>query len=223
MQIKIDQLIRSKRKTIAIMIQRDGKLLVRAPLRVSIVHIQHFINEKTDWILAQQEKANAHLVPAHEYKDGEIFLFLGKKIPLELADPQKIPLILGSSFRLKRSEKEQARQVFTRWYQEQARRVIASRVEYFADQYNLSYSRIRLSSARTRWGSCSSKGTLSFTWRLVMAPQEVIDYVVIHELVHLEIKNHSAAFWAKVQEYVPDYKKKRAWLKTNGHLLELGK
>ena len=222
MQIKIDQLIRSKRKSIAIIVQVDGKLVVRAPLRISETRIRQFIHTKTDWILAQQKKAASLQVPVREFKDGEIFLFLGRKIPLKRIDQQNVPLKLEKCFLLSSSDQEHAAKVFTRWYQKQARQVITSRVQIFAVKHGLSYTRIRLSSARTRWGSCSSQGTLSFTWRLVMAPPEVIDYVVIHELVHLEIKDHSNAFWAKVQEYLPDYKKKRLWLKANGHQLVLG-
>jgi predicted metal-dependent hydrolase len=222
MKIKIDQLIRSKRKSIALIVQRDGKLIVRAPVRLSEARITQFINTKSDWILTRQKKAASQQTPLREYMDGETFLFLGRKIPLKLVDHQDVPLKMDANFLLKRSQHKQAAQLFTRWYQKQARQVFTNRVEFFAQKNGFSYARIRLSSARTRWGSCSSKGTLSFTWRLVMAPPEVIDYVVLHELVHLQIKDHSAAFWARVQEYMPDFKKKRAWLKTNGYLLEIG-
>jgi len=78
---------------------------------------------------------------------------------------------------------------------------------------------IRISSARTRWGSCSSRGTLSFTYRLVMAPPDVVDYVVLHELVHTQIHNHSKTFWNKVAKLMPDYKPRLAWLKKNGKYL----
>jgi predicted metal-dependent hydrolase len=83
------------------------------------------------------------------------------------------------------------------------------------------WKQIRISSARTRWGSCSTTGNLSFTWRLVLAPLEVIDYVVIHELVHTTIKNHSPAFWHRVAEIMPGYKQQVTWLKRNGRFLSL--
>ena len=130
--------------------------------------------------------------------------------------------MLDSCFRLGRSDQPRAREIFIKWYKQQARQIITDRVDFFAQKHAFNYAKIRLSSARTRWGSCSSRGTLSFTWRLVMAPMEIIDYVVIHELVHLEIQNHSSSFWKKVQEYLPDFKKKRAWLKEYGCLLNLG-
>jgi predicted metal-dependent hydrolase len=111
--------------------------------------------------------------------------------------------------------------LFTTWYKQQARWVIRERVEWFAARYKFIYSQVRISSARTRWGSCSSRGSLSFTWRLVMAPLEVVDYVVAHELAHLRIRNHSPAFWKEVEAILPDYKARQKWLKTNGRLLTL--
>jgi len=222
MQIKIDQIIHSRRKSIAIIIRGDGKLVVRAPLRLSKARIQEFIFTKKDWILDQQAKAASRQAPVHAFTRGETFLFLGKTIPLEITDNSSRSLTLDSCFQLRRSDQPQAREVFIKWYKQQARQVFTRRVEFFAQKHSLTYAKIRLSSAHTRWGSCSSKGTLSFTWRLVMAPMEIIDYVIIHELVHLEIQNHSSTFWKKVQEYLPDYKNRRAWLKEHGSLLNLG-
>lgn len=222
MSIKIDQIIHSRRRSIAIIIQGDGKLVVRAPLRISKTIIQDFILSKTDWIQTQQAKVASRQAPLHAFTTGETFLYLGKSIPLKLVNHSSQPLSLNSSFLLKTSDQLRAKEIFEKWYKKQARQVFISRVQFFAQKHPFSYSKIRLSSARTRWGSCSSKGTLSFTWRLVMAPLDIIDYVVIHELVHLEIQNHSPVFWKKVQEVMPDYKKRRAWLKEYGNLLNLG-
>jgi predicted metal-dependent hydrolase len=128
---------------------------------------------------------------------------------------------LEKQFLLARTSHSKARQVFTRWYKEQAMQVITSRVHFFIERLGVSCPIIRITSARTRWGSCSFKGTLSFTWRLVMAPLDIIDYVVLHELVHLKHKNHSKAFWLNVQAYMPDFNERRNWLKENGYLLSL--
>jgi predicted metal-dependent hydrolase len=94
-------------------------------------------------------------------------------------------------------------------------------VAHFAGLHGFEPGKLRISSARTRWGSCSRQGTLSFTWRLVMAPEEVIDYVVVHELCHLRHLNHSKAFWGLVEGILPDYKVRRAWLKRHGERLQL--
>lgn len=221
MEIKLDQIVHSRRKSIAIIIQSDGRLLIRAPMRLSNARIREFVLSKADWILTQQAKAAERKPPVHTFTGGDIFLYLGRKFPLEIVDDSREMLTLDDCFRLRRSDQHQARLVFQNWYKKHARQVITDRVNFFATKHAFSFSRIRLSSARTRWGSCNSRGTLSFTWRLVMAPIEIIDYVVIHELVHLEIQNHSASFWKKVHEYMPDYKKRRSWLKENGFSLNL--
>ena len=107
------------------------------------------------------------------------------------------------------------------WYRKQARQVITVRVKYYADLLGLEVNKIRISNARKRWGSCSAKNNLSFTWRLILAPLEIIDYVVVHELMHIFEKNHSRRFWVRVEEYYPQYRKKRKWLKQNSHLLRV--
>jgi hypothetical protein len=110
---------------------------------------------------------------------------------------------------------------FEKWYKSQALAILTERTRFFAQKFGLRFGKIRISSARTRWGSCSTAGTLSFTWRLVMAPLEVVDYVVIHELAHLKVKNHSAVFWAEVAKMMPDYKRHVTWLKKNGQSLTI--
>ena len=100
-----------------------------------------------------------------------------------------------------------------------AQEVFSQRVAYYSSKANSPYKRIRISQARSRWGSCGAKGNLNFSWRLIMAPLEVIDYVVAHEVAHLKIKNHSKHFWLWVEQLFPDYRQQRKWLKTNGHLL----
>jgi len=106
-------------------------------------------------------------------------------------------------------------------YRAAAKRYIYERVEYYLPFTGGHYSSIRIGDPKTRWGSCSSEGTLSFSWRLMLAPPRVLDYVVIHELCHLTYMNHSAEFWAKVESIDPDYKEHRAWLKANGDSLIL--
>jgi len=102
---------------------------------------------------------------------------------------------------------------------EQAAQVLPDRVRFFAEKMGLSHGRITIRSQRTRWGSCSAKGNLSFNCLLMLAPAEVQDYVVIHELCHRKEMNHSAAFWAEVEKFCPDYRVHRKWLKDNGGTL----
>ena len=98
----------------------------------------------------------------------------------------------------------------------QAAQILPSKVQHFAAEIGVSYGRITIRSQRTRWGSCSAKGNLNFNCLLMLCPEEVQDYVVVHELCHRKEMNHSAAFWAEVEKYCPDYKLHRKWLKENG-------
>jgi predicted metal-dependent hydrolase len=222
MSVHIDKLIRTRRKSIALIVQRDGSVIVRAPLRTSEKLIRDFVESKAEWVIEKQEQAKKYAdVPLKLYENGETFLFLGQAYPLEIVSGQKILLSFSDKFNLAKNAASKAELVFTQWYKTQAKRIMTERVKYYAGLYGFKYQKIRISSARTRWGSCSSKGTLSFTWRLVMAPLIVIDYVVIHELVHLKVKNHSRKFWLAVSEIMPDYKKHVEWLKKNGKFLNL--
>ena len=222
MQIQIDKFTRTKRRTIALIIERDGSLTVRAPLRASRAAIESFIRQKTDWILRTREKLKAiQPAPERKYVDGEEFLYLGSAFDLKLVRSQRPALQFDAGFTLSLAAQKKGGQYFIRWYKERAFEVISARVGEYARRYGFTPKQVRITSARTRWGSCSSSGTLSFTWRLVMAPLEVIDYVVLHELVHLRIRNHSLKFWQAVGAFDPGYGARRKWLKENGEKLDL--
>jgi predicted metal-dependent hydrolase len=221
MSISINKLVRTRRKTVALVVERDGSLTVRAPMRLAEVRIRAFVESHADWIVKNQAKVRA-VPPASpkNYAEGETFLFLGRPYPLTFVPRQHPALAFdGKVFRLAKSALPRAPEVFVRWYKEQATLLLFERVLILAGKHSFKYQKIRISSARTRWGSCSSLGTLSFTYRLVMAPLEVIDYVVLHELVHTQVRNHSKTFWNKLGELMPDYKTRLAWLKKNGKFL----
>ena len=222
MQIQIDKITRSKRRTIALIVERDGTLSVRAPMRVSHAVIEAFIQQKADWIMRTREKLKTiKQPPTRQYVDGEKFLYLGSFFDLKLVQSQQPSLQFGSGFTLSQGMQEKGELYFTKWYKERAYEIIAMRVKEYAQKYHFIPRQVKINSARTRWGSCSSKGTLNFTWRLVMAPLEVIDYVVIHELSHLRVRDHSRKFWNVVEAIDPEYKKKRKWLRENGDKLNL--
>ena len=109
---------------------------------------------------------------------------------------------------------EQEKQVL----KEKARRILTERTEYYKQILNVDYTKIRIAEQKTRWGSCSGRGVISYNWRLILMPDMILDYVVVHELCHLIEMNHSKAFWNLVGTVLPDYQKRRAWLKENGML-----
>jgi predicted metal-dependent hydrolase len=222
MSIEITQIIRSKRKTIALVVQKDGTLIVRAPLKAPEKIIREFAEKNTQWILKKQaQMRTAVSLPPKQYISGETFLFLGREIPLETVKGQKPTLILENHFKLAEFALGNAEWVFEQWYRVQARQILSERVRFFAGQHNLQFQGIRISSARTRWGSCNSKGGLSFSWRLTLMPMDVVDYVVVHELAHTLVHNHSPRFWKLVESILPSYKVHRKWLRTNGQKVML--
>ncbi|WP_041082632.1 M48 family metallopeptidase [Thermotoga profunda] len=221
--MKIDKIIRSDRKTIAIQIKDDATLIVKAPFGVSEDIIQKVVIKHKNWI-ERRIKEILERDPKtlnKEFVNGEGFLYLGRYYKLYIVDKQDISLVFNNGFYLSKDYLPKAREIFINWYKKKAFDKISERVEIYAKKRGFIYSKIRISDAKTRWASCSSKGTLSFSWRLIMAPLSVIDYVVIHELVHLEEKNHKRNFWIKVKMLMPDYEKYKDWLKQNGYLLKL--
>jgi len=221
--VKIDHIIRTKRKSIALIVEPDGRLVVRAPMRVSDADIKHLVKQKERWIREKQKQVKDKSTQSKPkvYMDGEEFLYLGKSYQLKIVADLNPALVLSRKFYLSHRALPKAEIVFTEWYREQARAVISERVKLYAARHGFKYRKIRVTSAMTRWGSCSSLGNLNFTWRLVMAPPEVIDYVVVHELAHLRVDNHSKEFWNQVERIMPDYKQCLRWLKENGRKLTL--
>jgi len=217
MAIEIDQIIRTKRRTLTLIVEDDGSLVVRAPLKISEKMIHQFVDDNALWI--KKKRAQALMIvpsPAKRYIPGEAFLYLGNTYILELVRGQKKPLLLEGSFKLAEQSQGNARKVFQEWYRDRARQIISDRVNLFAAQFSFEYEKIRISSARTRWGSCSPSGTISFSWRLITTPSEVVDYVIIHELVHTVVHNHSKRFWKKGEKIRPNYRDYNKWLRKNG-------
>lgn len=214
MPVIVDQIIRSKRRTFALIVENDGSVTVRAPLRASERIILKLVEEHARWVEKKQAEIRAAVpIQPKQYVPGESFLYLGQAYPLEIVKDQNRKLVLEDGFKLADSMQANAEMVFQDWYRRQARRVIGARVAFFAERHQFQYKKIRISSARTRWGSCTSKGTLSFSWRLILTPLDVIDYVVIHELAHTVHHSHSKRFWKLVEKLMPDYKEQRKRLK----------
>ena len=216
-KIAVDEIIRSRRKTLALIVKPDGSVIVRAPLRLSKALIEEFVAKNQGWIKTKKAEALAALpLVLREYVNGESFSYLGTPYSLEIVVGQKERLLLDNgNFKLAASCQREAAPVFERWYREHARRVLTDRVEVFACEYDFHYKGIRITSARTRWGSCSATGSLSFSWRLIQAPLKVVDYVVVHELVHTAVHNHSKRFWQRVAAILPEYQEHRWWLREH--------
>ena len=214
------QLLRSLRKTLALSIDRSGALTVRAPLRMPSTQIEAFVREKQPWIARAQARM-ATLPPPRTpllLQDGATFPFAGEVLTLYRSSVVRVTL---RNHQLLYPQNTVDLAPILRWIDTQARHALEARVRYFAQVMALTPKTIRLSRAKSRWGSMSSSGTLSLNHALILCPPDVMDYVIVHELCHIPHPNHSTAFWSTVASYMPDFQAKRNWLKTNSSLITL--
>ncbi len=218
------KIIRSRRRSIGLQITSDASLIVRAPMKVSQSYIDKVINEKKDWINKQQSEMlrKSNEIIAKQYIDGEDFLYLGDTYKLNFVNDQKEDIIVCETDLLITKElASQSKIIIENWYKKKAIETVIAKVNIYSQNIDLKHNGIKISNAHTYWGSCNPKGGLNFSWRLIMAPHQVIDYVVVHELAHLKHRNHSRHFWSLVEDILPNYKTERKWLKNNGHLLKI--
>ena len=218
--IQPDEIIRSNRKTLAIAVDSFGRLIVRAPKRCSKERIFAFIEEKENWILRKKsEKQGAGIQLPPENLNGYSLMLLGKKCAVRVVQTAKV------GYDAEKNEiylpEKSPRERLIKWLKNNAKRIFTEVTARTAVTMGTSYRSVTVTSARSRWGSCSGENAIRYSFRLLYAPKEVIEYVVVHELAHTKHKNHSKAFWAEVATYVPDWKMKRKWLKTHGALMEI--
>ena len=218
--IKPDEIIRSNRKTLAISIDCNNRLIVRAPYRCGEERIFAFIQEKETWILRKKaERVGTGIELPPENLDGYEFLLLGERYRISLTKDRKIGY--DKNVRAVYLPAKNAEKRLIQWLKENAARILSSVTEQTAQKMGVKYKSVAISSARSKWGSCSFDNAIRYSFRLLYAPKEIIEYVAVHELAHTNHKNHSAAFWAEVAKYVPDWKEKRKWLKGHGALMRV--
>jgi len=213
------QIIRSNRKTLSLEINENADLIVRAPHRVSYVEIQKFISEKSVWIDNKKRLINAHLKDNLNYNSNSQCLYLGSIYPVKIDNDIESISFNGEMFTITNTNREIMSLTLKSWYKKRFMEIALPRLSYFSDKYNLAFNQVRVKEQKTLWGSCSSKNNINLNYLLIMAPMKVIDYVIVHELVHTIHKNHSAKFWQKLETIMPNYKDARYWLKENGHKL----
>jgi len=222
-KVIVEKIIRSNRKSIAIQITNNGTIIIKAPKDASDDAIGYTISRNLYWIEEKLKTIQSRpKFKEKEFVNGEGFLYLGDYYRLQITKNQKEPLIFKDKyFYLSDDYLPKAREVFISWYKERALEAIPERVEFYAKMNGYKYNKINITDATTRWGSCGVSGNLNFNWKLIMAPLSVVDYVVVHELAHLEEKHHGEKFWNKVKLMIPNYEEKDRWLKENGHMLNV--
>lgn len=223
------ELVRSPRRTADIVIEPDGRVIVRAPEDTTVERIEDIIESKRLWIyknLAEWRDLNATRV-IREYRNGEGFLYLGRSYRLLLVAGQEEPLLLKAGrFCLRRDlvdlgEIPAAKAAFRDYFIARGTERISQRVAHFAPKVGVETGKIGVRELGSRWASCSPNGTLAFHWKCMMAPPKVIDYIVVHELCHKHHLDHSDAFWNEVDKVMPDYYERKDWLRKNGAAMDL--
>lgn len=219
----------AKRQTTDIVIERNGAISVRPPLRMTPEQVDETVLAKRMWIyrnLAEWHDLNATRV-VREWVNGESFLYLGSSYRLQLVSEQDEALKLKNGrFQLlclviESGGPEAARQAFETFYQEKGLSRITKRVEHFASKVGVPAGRVLIKDLGYRWALCLTQGDLHFHWKCLMAPPTVIDYIVVHELCHLHYRDHSDAFWNEVDKILPGYRDRKEWLRQHGAGLEL--
>ena len=215
-KIEIDRIVRSKRKSIALEINKTGELIVRAPHSTTLDYLKKLVLHKKEWILDKQNTVIQKIEKSRkEYRFGGKFYFLGKKYEIIPSNDNENIIYFQNNFFINVKYESYIKDLIVKWYKLHADKIIKDRVTGLADDFNLDFKKIMITSAEKRWGSCSSRKHLNFSWRLIMAPIEIIDYVVVHELAHLKELNHSSRFWDLVGSMLPEYKKCKKWLRNN--------
>ncbi len=217
------ELIHSRRRSIGITVERDRRVIVRAPIGADAQAVSDVVAGKRLWIWKKLRDPRKYPdpLPRKEYVSGESFLFLGQGHRLVLTDraPGAVS-VDGSRFELARVDRRRGDQLFRAWYLARARERLAPRITALATEMGVKFQRVWVRDLRYRWGSCSPGGTLTFNWRIIQAPMIVVDYLIAHELAHVLEPNHSPEFWNIVAIHAPSWVKARGWLKEQGAELE---
>lgn len=216
--IKETKVIRSNRRSLTMQMLPDKTLVVKAPLFLPNFLIDRFINKNSDWI--EKKLTRTHQKVIRHFVDGEEFLFMGETVKLKIGDYSSIKVI-GNNLCFPEFMKFRIKKELESWYIKKSKEKITELLEKYAKEFKTSYKSVSFSDTSSKWGSCTHDNRLQFCWRLIMAPELVIRYVVVHELAHTLEKNHSRNFWSKVRFVNPSFKQQIKWLKTNGESLVL--
>ncbi|HWH45933.1 MAG TPA: SprT family zinc-dependent metalloprotease [Thermoleophilaceae bacterium] len=209
-----------------IVVDADGVEVV-VPKRMALRQVEPFVREKRPWIertLRRMEEARGE---RPELRDGGWAPYLGERLALVVrVEPGRTrPHVRRSGESLHvfagAPGEEAVRDALERWYRRRARAEVASRLDAACARAGTSYTRLSIRGQRTRWASCSQAGAMNFNHRLLLAPPEILDYVVEHEVAHLEVLDHSARFWALVAARCPAYRERERWLRDHGPSLRL--
>ena len=218
-----------KRKTMGIQIDSSGQVKVISPIGISEEDILRIVKTKAKWIIQKQydiKSINGGKIN-REAVNGESYMYLGRNYSLQLVDDKSIKEIsvrlLQGKFIVTTNTRNQdkIKLALEKWYREKTLKRVTERIKYYKKYFKEDVTDIKVKEQKKRWASCTWNDELLFNWRCVMAPSNVLDYIVVHEMCHMVHKNHSKDFWNLVGEIMPDYISRKTWLKENGIKLDL--
>ena len=225
---------RTTRKTIGIVIEPDGKVIIKAPINLDQQVILDAIQNKRKWIVEKlklTEEIKKPVPVRHELVSGEKILLKNRLIRLKIHTYANKRSKLSYAFKIlhiyiyeklsQTEREEEIKRALITWYKDKALNIISDRIEIYLKFVDYKPQEIKVRDQKVRWGSCTKEGKLIFNWRVVMAPISAIDYIIVHELCHLKEASHSAKFWGMVESLFPNFKKWREWLRINGFNLDL--
>jgi len=208
------------RKTVELSVEREGGLVIRAPEGTDPRRLEAAVRAKRFWLysrMAEKETLRRE-APAKEYVSGEGFLYLGRSYRLLLVGAeQDRPLKLEQGrFKMVRPEAKRGREHFVAWYTEHARPWLGRRVAVLARRVGVKPAGVEVRDLGYHWGSCGKRGVLNFHWATILLPPSIVEYVVVHELVHIREPNHTSAFWKVLERALPDFEVRKQWLTEHG-------
>jgi predicted metal-dependent hydrolase len=215
-------------RTARIVVDADGVEVV-VPRRMALRHVEPFVAEKQRWIERTLERYEAARLesPGAVLMDGGSVPYLGERLELDVrvelgrTRPHVARRADVLIVKVARSGRAAIADALERWYRKRAREEVTVRLDDATARAGTSWTHLSIRGQRTRWASCSQDGAMSFNWRLLLAPAEILDYVIEHEVAHLEVLDHSQRFWRLLARRAPDYREHERWLKRNGHTLTL--
>ena len=207
------------RKTVGITIDRAGELILTAPVGFDASKLEAYARNRLFWIYTKlaEKDTRRHPFSPKEFVTGEGFWYLGRSYRLLIVDEQDVPLLLlNGRFRLRRDAIGAAQKHFVQWYIEHANPWVAGRVNTLAGRVGAKPTRVAVRDLGNRWGSCGKGNVVYLNWAVILLPARIVEYLIVHELVHLLIPHHTPEFWRRVERVVPDYLERKAWLAIYG-------
>ena len=219
--IKIDILVRTNRHSVSISVNPECKVIIKAPRSLPLQEIQRIVDKKENWIILHKQKISKSMQLNQSVLTYKDILFLGNIYHVVYDNKIKSIKLARDYLMVPEKYSDKIIRKLVLWYKKLALNILLERVNYFGNLMQLSPDNVKLTNAKTCWGTCNSKRVVSLNWRLVLLPHELIDYVVVHELAHLVQLNHSKLFWDVVRSVLPDVAIRRGNLKQGDYLLSL--